>query len=103
MDFEQLKHLGDEIIMNHSRMKEIKSQLEANSFNDQLVKYIGLAIVVFTTVATIFSRIQQVKRLTRGTQQPAQAQEGFSMVPRFKIRISSDVQASNKCTESKFL
>ena len=82
VDFKQLKHLGDEIIMNHTRMKEIKRQLEANSFNDQMVKYTGLAVVILTTVGAILNKIQQVKKLTRA--QPAQENV---MMPRLQQDI----------------
>ena len=84
VDYKQLKHLGDEVIMNHSRMKEIKRQLEANTFQDQMVKYTGLVVVVFTTIGAMLNRIQQVKKLTRS--QPAQ--ENVMMAP---ARLQPDI------------
>ena len=75
VNFAQLKTLGDEIIANHRRVRDLKEKLEANSYQDSVVKYTGMGVLILSTIVTILNRIQQVKRAARGEQ----AQSGFVM------------------------
>ena len=77
VNFAQLKHLGDEIIANHARVRELKEKLEANSYQDSVVKYTGVGVLILSTIVTILNRIQQVKKAARNEQ----AQNSFVMSP----------------------
>ena len=68
VNFAQLKHLADEIIANHARVKELRTKLEANSFQDSIVKYTGVGVLILTTIVTMLNRIQQVKKAARSQQ-----------------------------------
>ena len=65
VDYSQMKHLADEVISNHARVKELKAKLEANTFQDQVVKYTGIVVLVFTTIGAMLNKIQQVKKLQK--------------------------------------
>ena len=56
-------------------MSDLKEKLEANSYQDSVVKYSGMGILILSTIVAILNRIQQVKRAARGEQ----AQSGFVM------------------------
>ena len=84
VDFAQLKHLADEIIANHARVKELRAKLEANSYQDSIVKYTGVGVLILTTVVTMLHRIQQVKKAARSQQ----AQDSFVMSP---ARVNQDL------------
>ena len=84
VDYSQMKHLADEVISNHARMKELKAQLEANTFQDQMVKYTGIVVLVFTTIGAMLNKIQQVKKMTKSQQ----AQENVIMAP---ARVQPDI------------
>ena len=84
VNFAQLKHLADEIIANHARVKELRTKLEANSFQDSIVKYTGVGVLILTTIVTMLNRIQQVKKAARNQQ----AQDSFVMSP---TRVNQDL------------
>ena len=84
VDYSQMKHLADEVISNHARVKELKAKLEANTFQDQVVKYTGIVVLVFTTIGAMLNKIQQVKKITKSQQ----AQDSVIMAP---ARIQPDI------------